>query len=190
MPCPLPFPPDERPPDDLRPDDDFPAEDVDRDELRGDLAADDFAVLDDEPDLAVRELPPLLLLPAEDVFDRADVVLRDEDDLELPLFEDPLLEPPLLRPPLDDAFPPFRPAALFFAELPPRLNELLLLRPPPDEAFPPLRPAALFWALLPPRLDDVLLLRPPLELFFAVDELPDARLLFVAAAPFLPAALF
>jgi len=176
MPFSPPFPRDDPPPDDLRLDD----------ELRGDLAADDFAVLV-EPDLAVRE-PPLLLRPLELVSDRADVVLRDEDDLELPLFEDALLEPLLLRPPPADALPPLRPAALFCAELPPRLDELLLLRPL-DEAFPPLRPAALFCALLPPRLE-VLLLRPPVELFFDEDELPDDRLLLVAAAPFLPAALF
>ena len=150
----------------MRPDDDLPpAEDVDRAELRGDLAADVLAVFDDEPDFAVRELPPLPLLPLEAVFDRADVVLRDEDDLELPLLDEllldePLLEPPLLlrdellvlRPPPDDALPPLRPAALFCAVLPPRLDELLLLlrdelpllelRPPLDEAFPPLRPTA------------------------------------------------
>src|SRR5690348_15702958 len=95
---PLPLPPrDERPPDALRLHDDFDLEDVDREELRGDLAADDSAVLDavvfdvdERPGFDVRELP-LLPFPLAAVFDRADVVLRDEDDLELPLFEPPLL---------------------------------------------------------------------------------------------------
>jgi len=123
------------------------AADVVRDELRGDLAADVLAVLDDvvlepveRPDVEVERddfALPLLPRPIADVFDRADVVLRDEDDLEPPLFEDPprddellLLEPPpllLLRdeePPLDERAEPLR----------------LLL----DEALPPLRPAALF----------------------------------------------
>lgn len=180
MPFSPPFPLDDRAPDDFRP----------ADELRGDLAADDFAVLDDEPDLAALEPPPLPLLPAVDVFDRAVVVLRDEDDPELPLFEDPLLELPLLRLPVDDALPLLRAAALFCAELPLRLDELVLLRPPPVEAFPPLRPAVFFFALLPVRLDEELLLRPPLELFLVDEELPDERLLLVAAAPFFPAALF
>ena len=179
-----PLPRDERPPDDLRLDDDFPAEDVDREELRGDLTADVLAVLDEavfdvplaeleRPDFAVRELP-LLPLPLADVFDRADVVLRDEDDLELPLFDELLLEPPrdeelLLLPREDEPL-----------LLPPLLLRDELLRPPLE----------LFLEELPLRLDDELLLRPPLELFFDEDDPPDDRLLLVTAAPFLPAALF
>jgi hypothetical protein len=112
----------------------------------------------------VREVPPLLVLPLAAVFDRADVVLRDEDDLELPLFDELLLEPP-------------------------RDDELLLL--PRDDEEPPmllaLRPPELLE--LPPR-DDELLLRPPVELFFDVEDPPDDRLLLVLAAPVLPAALF
>jgi hypothetical protein len=122
---------------------------VARDTLRGDLAADVLAVLEpvvfdpvDRPDAAVERLEPALPLlprPLDEVFDRADVVLRDEDDLEPLLFEDPprdeelpLLEPPLLLLPRDEE-PPLD-----------ERGELLLLLLPLDEAFPPLRPAALF----------------------------------------------
>jgi len=145
-------------------------------ELRGDLAAEVFverpAELFAELERAVRELVPLF-----DVFDRADVVPRDEDVLELP----PLDEAPLDEPPRELAVLP-RDDEL--AERDDPLREVPLFR---DEA---LRPPVLLRAVDPPRLD-VLELRPPVELFFAVDELPEAeRLRFVAAAPFLPAALF
>jgi hypothetical protein len=122
------------------------AVEVARDTLRGDLAADVLAVLEpvvfdpvNRPDAEVERVdpePPLLPRPLDDVFDRADVVLRDEDDLEPLLVEDPpradalpLLElPPLLLPREDE--PP-----LVEREEPVRLL---------DDAFPPLRPAALF----------------------------------------------
>ena len=144
---------------------------VERDELRGDFAAAVLAVLDAvlfdafvRPGLAVREVP-LLLFPLAAVFDRADVVLLDEDDLELPLFDEPLLDPPLFEAPLLREEPLLdlplllrdEPALLLRDELPP--DELRLL---PDEALR---------ELLPLRLDE-LLLRPPLELFL-VDELRD-----------------
>jgi hypothetical protein len=127
-------------------------------------------------------LPPLVLLPLGAVFDRADVVLRDEDDLELPLLDEerelPLFEPPLLL--RDELLRPL--------ELPLRDDAL---RPPVDEAFPPLRPAALFCAELPPRLDELVPVRPPVELFLDDEDEPlDVRLALVAAAPLRPAALF
>jgi len=171
----------------------FLAEDVGRDELRGDLAAEVFAAADVLVDLdpfpfdeveRVDLAPP----PLADVFDLADVVLRAEDDLELPVFE----EPADFEPPRDE---------LLLEELlldEPVLDELL--REEPADLLPladlrlvaaaPFLPAALFCTLLPPRLDVLLLLRPPVE-DFLVDEDPllaDLRL--VAAAPFLPAALF
>lgn len=185
----------------MRPDD-FPAEDVDREELRGDLAADDLAVRDDElfdafvrPDLAELEPPPLLR-PIAAVFDRADVVLRDEDDLELPLFDEDdlelplfepplLLRPPLLRPPLVLRDDPLLLPPLLLREV--ALRPLVLLLRPPVELLRDDEPPRLDELLL---RDDELLLRPPLELFFDEDEPPDDRLLLVAAAPFLPAALF
>jgi len=203
------------------------------DELRGDLAAAVLEVLDvvlfepaERPDVEV-ERPDLAppLRPLADVFDRAEAVLRVEDDLEPPLFDDPpreellLLELPVLLfpredelppeerddpllPPPDEAFPPLRPAALFCAVLPPRLDELvddLLLdeEPPLDDlrfvAAPPFLPAALFFAVVlrDDPLDDRELLddffAPLLDVFFAP---PLDVLRFVAAAPFLPAALF
>lgn len=211
-----PLPSDDREPDDLRPDEDFPAEDVDREELRGDLAAEVLAVLNDvvldagfdEPERP--DLAPLVLLPLADVFDRADVVPRDEDDLELPLFDEDRELPPL-EPPLVLRDDPLRPPLLLRDE---ELRPLLLLREDPLLLEPVLRedvlrpPVELLRAddpplderlLLPlPLRDDALrpllllpLLRPPLALFLDDDEeLPDARLLLVAAAPFLPAALF
>jgi len=140
-------PPDERPAPDLPADVVLLAEVVDRDELRGDLAAEVLAAADVLVDLApfpfeeverVDLAPPLLA----DVFDLADVVLRAEDDLELPVFDEPAdFEPPraeLLR------------------------DELLLDAEPLDEV---LRDAA-------------------------PDLLVPADLRLVAAAPFLPAALF
>ena len=141
-----------------------------RDELRGDVAAEVLAVRPGEaffdvlerPDFAVRE-PPLavLLRPAAVVLDRADVVLRDEDDRELPAFDPEREDAPLLLPRLDAP-------DLLRDEEPPRLLPALLL----DVLL--LRPE---------------LLRPPLVLFFD-DEPLEERFALVAAAPFLPAALF
>ena len=153
--------------------DDFGLDDVDRVELRGDFAADDFVFRDtvlvdvllaavERPVFAERE--PVLLLPLVVVFDRAVVVPRDEDDLELTLLGELLLEPP-------------------------REDELLPLTR--DEVDPPLLllRTELFFDELAPRLDE-LLLRPPAELFLVDEEPVDDRLLLVLAAPFLPAALF
>ena len=173
-------PPDERPPLDLPADVVLFAEEVDRDELRGDLAAEVFAAADVFVDLVPfpfdeEERVGFLLLPLGVVFDLADVVLRAEDDLELPVFDVPADR----DPPRDELL----------------LDELLLDAPPREEpadlpapvvlrlvAAAPFLPAALFFAVvLVELLDD-----PPAELF---ELLPD-DLRFVAAAPFLPAALF
>lgn len=129
------------------------AEVVEREELRGDLAAEVLAAADVLVDRApfpsdeverVDLAPPLLAV----VFDLADVVLRAEDDRELPVFD----EPPDLDPPREEAL----------------LDELLLDEPPLDE----------------PLLDELLREEPPDLLLLPVD------LRLVAAAPFLPAALF
>lgn len=131
----------------------FLAEDVDRDELRGDLAAEVLAAADVLVDFAPFpfdevERVGLALPPLAEVFDLADVVLRAEDDLELPVFD----EPPDFDPPREELL----------------LDELLLDAPPLDE----------------PLLDE-LPREEPLDLL-----LPPDVLRFVAAAPFLPAALF
>ena len=126
---------------------------VERDELRGDLAAEVLAAEDVLVDLApfpfdeverVDLAPPLLA----EVFDLADVVLRAEDDLELPVFDElPDFDPPREEPPLDE---------LLLDEPPldePLLDELLREEPldlllPPDDlrlvTAAPFLPAALF----------------------------------------------
>ena len=86
--------PVDRLPLDLPVDAGFLAEDVARDELRGDLAAEVFAAEAVFVDLAPFpfdevERVGFLLLPLAVVFDLADVVLRAEDDLELPVFDVP-----------------------------------------------------------------------------------------------------
>jgi hypothetical protein len=134
--------PVDRLPLDLPVDAGFLAEDVARDELRGDLAAEVFAAADVFVDLAPFpfdevERVDLLLLPLAVVFDLADVVLRAEDDLELPVFDVPADR----DPPRDELL----------------LAELLLDAPPREE---------------PADLPAPVVLR------------------LVAAAPFLPAALF
>jgi hypothetical protein len=154
-------------------------------ELRGDLAADVFV---ERPAELLVELVPAVreVLPLVDVFDRADVVPRDEDVLELPPFDELLLDEPPREPavfPRDDV-PAVRDELPVRAELP--VREVLPVR---EEALRPLD-VALLRAVDPPRAD-VPELRAPVELFFAVEVPPAAeRLRFVAAAPFLPAALF
>jgi hypothetical protein len=152
-----------------------------RDELRGELAAEVFV---DRPTVLLDELGRVdrELVPPVEVFDRADVVLRDEDALERPPFDELLLDEPPRDEPLD--------LLREDEPLPVRAEPPVVLR---DEALRPPVPV-LFLAVDPPRLA-VLELRPPVELFaaelfFAVDELPVERLRLVAAAPFLPAALF
>lgn len=134
--------PVDRLPLDLPVDAGFLAEDVARDELRGDLAAEVFAAEAVFVDLAPFpfdevERVGFLLLPLAVVFDLADVVLRAEDDLELPVFDVPadrdpprdellraelLLDAPPREEPADLPAPvvlrlvaaaPFLPAALF-----------------------------------------------------------------------------
>jgi hypothetical protein len=134
--------PVDRLPLDLPVDAGFLAEDVARDELRGDLAAEVFAAEAVFVDLAPFpfdevERVGFLLLPLAVVFDLADVMLRAEDDLELPVFDVPadrdpprdellraelLLDAPPREEPADFPAPvvlrlvaaaPFLPAALF-----------------------------------------------------------------------------
>ena len=161
--------------DGLRVEDDFGLDDVDREAPRGDFAADDFVFRDavlfdvllaaaERPVFAEREPALLVVRPPADVFDRAEVVARDEDDLALPLLGELLLEPA-------------------------REDELLpLTRDEEDPALLLLR-TELFFDELAPRLDE-LLLRPPAELFLVDEDPVDDRLLLVLAAPFLPGALF
>jgi hypothetical protein len=146
---------------------------VAREELRGDAAAEVLFAAD------VRFVPVALPLPDVDRpevvrldgadLDRAVVVLRDDDEdvRRLPLDEDAVFDPPRdERELVAAAFPPLRPAAAFFAELLPddfRVDEVVE------------RPLVAF------------LVDPP-AVFFVV--LLAERLRLVAAAPFLPAALF
>jgi hypothetical protein len=163
-------PPDERLLRDLPADVVLLAEVAGRDELRGDLATEVLAAADVLVDLAPFpfdevERADLAPPPLADVFDLADVVLRVEDDLELPVFEEPLdFDPPREEPLLDE----------------PLLDELLLDEPPLDEP--------LLDELLRDEPADLLLPSDDLRLVTAAPFLPAA--LFWAVLPLLPAALF